>query len=361
MSGWRRALRFVHLWLAFVLCLPLVLIGLSGSALLVQREVLRLTGPSARASGEVQPIEKMIAAARGSVSPEARAAWVDLPLGPGGVATVQFEIGRRPTRRFDVAVDPVSLEVLGASEYVRRGPVKSVLVELHEYLLLPSHIGFVVVGWMGVALTFMVVSGLVLWWPRGGQWRDGFLLRRGLRGAALHLGLHRVIGIWGLAVLFALCISGLYLTFPKTFTAAVKSVLSDEMEDMDFAQSGHSGPLGHDQAVSAAKAVVADGFVTGLQLPGAAGSPYVVQLEPAGLTPSQPPIMVTIDPATAEITYIEDPRLLPPAERVLNMMHALHFSLGLGRVWTFLVFLSGLLPLVLTVTGVSVWWRRRAR
>ena len=38
----------------------------------------------------------------------------------------------------------------------------------------------------------------------------------------------------------------------------------------------------------------------------------------------------------------------------------LHFGTGLGLVWTVLVFLSGLLPLALAITGVTVWWKRRA-
>jgi len=32
---------------------------------------------------------------------------------------------------------------------------------------------------------------------------------------------------------------------------------------------------------------------------------------------------------------------------------------GLGPVWMVLVFLSGLLPLVFAITGITVWWKRR--
>lgn len=364
MSQWRRVLRAVHLWMALVLCVPFVLIGLSGSALLLQREILRLTGPAASASGEAQSVERMVAAARAAVAAEARASWIDLPVGPRGAAIVQFELGRRPTRRVDVAVDPVSLQVLGASDYVRRGPIKSVLVDIHEYLMMPMHVGFPFVGWMGVALTLMGLSGIVLWWPRRGQWRAGFMLRRGTRGLRLHVDLHRVAGIWGLLMLLALSVSGIYLTFPATVTAMVKAVLPSELleTDSDVAGSPHPGPIDHDHVVKAARLAVTDAVVTGLQLPGAGNRPYVVQMEPVGFGPSTPAIMVTIDPKTAAVSYIDDPRAHPPAERVLNLLHALHFSVGLGRVWTVLVFLAGLLPLFLAVTGLSIWWRtRRAR
>jgi uncharacterized iron-regulated membrane protein len=48
-------------------------------------------------------------------------------------------------------------------------------------------------------------------------------------------------------------------------------------------------------------------------------------------------------------------------DRVLNLLYALHFSIGTGPVWTFLVFLAGLLPLFLTITGVTIWWTKRTR
>ena len=41
-----------------------------------------------------------------------------------------------------------TLEVLGSSEIVRRGPVMQFLVNIHEFLMLPSHIGLRTVGWI---------------------------------------------------------------------------------------------------------------------------------------------------------------------------------------------------------------------
>ena len=45
-----------------------------------------------------------------------------------------------------------------------------------------------------------------------------------------------------------------------------------------------------------------------------------------------------------------------------SLCDALHFSVGMGGVWTFLVFLTGLLPLLFAITGLNIWWlKRRAR
>jgi uncharacterized iron-regulated membrane protein len=336
------------LWVGLVLGIPLVLIGLSGSALLLQREILRFATPVASA-GELKSIGSMLEAAQTAVASNVRPTFID--LSPGKAAAVQFET-RRPARRVDVHVDPVSLEVLGASDYVRRGPIKQVLVDIHEFLMLPAHVGFPLVGWMGVAMTVMGLSGLVLWWPRG-----ALAVRRGVR---LHLDLHQAVGIWGLLVLLTLSISGVYLIFPLTVSHAVQTVLPGDGGDSAPADvARRNGPLGPDHAADYALALVPDARVIGMHLPSGGGTPFAVHMEMIGFGPTVPPIVVTLDPVTAEVIYIDHPRAHSPAERVLNFLHALHFSNGLGFAWSALVFLAGLMPLLMAVTGTMIWWKRR--
>lgn len=53
----------VHLWLAIILSLPVIVIGLPGSALLLQREILAHSVPSAM-MGEGKPIPEIVSAAQ---------------------------------------------------------------------------------------------------------------------------------------------------------------------------------------------------------------------------------------------------------------------------------------------------------
>jgi len=175
--AFRRFLQTIHLWVGLILAIPIILIGLSGSALLVQREILRLSIPAASATGQSQSIARIVASAQ-TAEPNLRANSVELPSSPGRPALVQFQISNRPPRALEVYVDPVSLKVLGSSEIIRRGPIRDVLVTIHEYLMFPGHIGLPLVGWMAVAMTFMGLSGLILWWPRQGRWLSAFLVRR---------------------------------------------------------------------------------------------------------------------------------------------------------------------------------------
>jgi uncharacterized iron-regulated membrane protein len=350
----------VHLWTGLVLCIPMILIGLSGSVLLVQREILSLSVPRASAAGRSQPLSRIVETARTAV-PGVRANWIELPSSVGRPAAVQFAVARRPLRNVEVYVDPVSLKVLGMSDVVRRGPIMSVIVNLHEFLMMPSHFGLALVGWIAVAMTLMGISGLILWWPRQGRWLRAFLVARGARGLRLHLDLHHAVGIWGLLLFLILNVSGIYLAFPQTVSSAVRVVLPPHRSGANAEPGGvkPNWPKDPDEAVALARASVPNARVTGIQLPGASGTPYVAQLEITGFGPAVPPITVTMDRQLADIISIDDPRSYSAAERFLNLLYALHFSVGLGAAWTVLVFVSGLLPLFLAITGSTIWWKKR--
>jgi uncharacterized iron-regulated membrane protein len=354
-------LQTIHLWVGLILSIPIILIGLSGSALLLQREILRWSIPAVSSVGESQSIASMVAAAQASVDPTLRANSVELPSSRGRPALVQFQFANRPPRNMEVYVDPVSLKVLGSAEIIRRGPIRDVLVTMHEYLMLPGHIGLPLVGYLAVALTFMASSGLILWWPKKGRWLSAFLVRRGARGLRLHLDLHHAAGIWGSVLLLILSISGIYLAFPQSVAETARAVFPSTLVADDPPFPRHPPPSGPDQAFEFATAALPDARVTGIQLPRTSDRPFMVQMETPGFGPSIPPITIAFDTKSGDIS-IDDPRSYRTANRVLNALYALHFSVGMGGVWTFLVFLAGLLPLLLAITGFNIWWlKRRAR
>jgi uncharacterized iron-regulated membrane protein len=95
-----------------------------------------------------------------------------------------------------------------------------------------------------------------------------------------------------------------------------------------------------------------------VELPGENPS-YTVELEPQGFAPTDPRVIVVLDGKTGSVDYIDDPRNYAATDQVLNWQHLLHFGIGLGWVWAALVFLSGLMPLLFAITGLTVWWKRR--
>jgi PepSY-associated TM region len=114
-------------------------------------------------------------------------------------------------------VDPVSLKILGDTERRRAGAFRRTLTTLHVAMMAPGYFGLQFVGWMGVVMVPFGISGLVLWWPKKGQWRLAFGVKKGTRGFRLNRDLHGAAGFWSLSVFLVLSISGVDLAFPVTF------------------------------------------------------------------------------------------------------------------------------------------------
>jgi uncharacterized iron-regulated membrane protein len=209
----------------------------------------------------------------------------------------------------------------------------------------------------------MGLSGIILWWPRKGRWLAAFLVKRGARGLRLHLDLHHAAGIWGLSIFLVLSVSGVYLAFPRTVSGAVQAAFPERESPVKPIPPGFpkNWPIEPEEAIAIAKTAVPDATPVGVLLPRTPSATLMVQMETRGLTPSIPPITVAFDPSDTGKIHIDDPRNYPLPDRILNLFYALHFSVGVGPVWTFLVFLAGLMPLFLTVTGITIWWTKRSR
>src|ERR1043165_2620345 len=150
--SFRSGLMQVHLWLALVLCLPMVVIGVSGSALLLQREILARSIPAATAIGQKQAIPDIVAAAVKAAPATMAANRVELARAQGSPAVVRFHPKDGAGAEFDYYVDPVSLTVLGNEELVERGPVLAFLITIHAFLAMPPPIGLPFVGFNGVIM-----------------------------------------------------------------------------------------------------------------------------------------------------------------------------------------------------------------
>src|SRR5262249_47725163 len=115
---------------------------------------------------------------------------------PAVVRLAPAQRGPGPGEQLRVEVDPVTLQA-----YPQQGTdlLRQVFF-LHSTLLLKNREGRQLVGWLGVVMLIMGVSGLVNWWPHGREWRTAFSVSRGAYGYRFNRELHGMAGIWGLLV-----------------------------------------------------------------------------------------------------------------------------------------------------------------
>jgi uncharacterized iron-regulated membrane protein len=188
--------------------------------------------------------------------------------------------------------------------------------------LLPDYFGLQFVGWMGVAMVLFGISGLVLWWPKKGQWRLAFGVKRGARGFRLNRDLHGAAGFWSLTVFLILSVSGVDLAFPITFQNMVGAVLpldsgvaDGTIDEATIASIANRNALTVDDAAKLALAAVPDARLLSIQLPSGGNGIYMVAMNPEPYGNGAPQISAFVGPG-AEVSSIVDPRTYSLGKRI---------------------------------------------
>jgi len=372
--GFRKGLQLVHLWAGLILSIPFVLIGVSGSIIVAVDAAREYSPPSAPARGRVQPMTSILAAAQKAAPPGWPVATIAMPSSVGQPAAVQVALppGRRPAggQNFvglTMYVDPVSLNILGSAERRRAGEFDRDLRTMHVALMAPGSYGLQAVGFLGIGMVLFGLSGLVLWWPKRGQWRYAFGVKRGARGFRLNHDLHSAVGFWSLIVFLIVSVSGVDLAFPVTFQSMVSDIVPLESELTNgvvdpavAATIRDKNALTPDEAARVALSSVPNSRAIQVQLPPRADGVYMVTLVPRWAGNGAPQISTFVGPGP-EILDVVDPRNYSAGKQALVWLRVMHYGQGLGEVWRLLVFLSGLLPLLFAITGFRMWWLKRAQ
>jgi uncharacterized iron-regulated membrane protein len=241
------------------------------------------------------------------------------------------------------------------------------VTSLHIALMAPGYYGLQTVGFLGIALVLFGLSGLVLWWPRRGQWRFAFGIRRGAHGFRLNHDLHASVGFWSLIVFLIVSLSGVDLAFPVTFQNVVGKILPlqntltpGHLDPAAVASIKDKNALTPDEAARVALGSVPNSRVVQVQLPPSRDGVYLVTLVPRPFDDNAPQISTFIGPGP-EILDVVDPRNYSTGKRLLVWLRVLHYGRGLGEVWRVLVLFSGLLPLLFAITGLRMWQLKRAQ
>jgi uncharacterized iron-regulated membrane protein len=367
----RRVLRQIHLWIALVLCLPLVVLGVTGSILVYRHELENLFEPPPRLStqaGKPHTVAQIIAAVQTGIGKEFTPVLYLAPTAPEQPATLRliaFGGAAKGPRVIEVLVDPVSLDLVRWHHQPFPGFLR-VVIRLHGNLLM-GRAGRVYVGWLGLAMLVLGISGLIPWWPGRSRWRAAFLIKRGARGLRLYRDLHNALGIWTFIVFITVSFSGVYLVFPRTVSASITTLLpsSDANSPAPIVRGEGARHVDADRAIALALSTTPGARLISIRLPQRPDQPYRVSFVHPDDGRGVPEAAALINPWSGELIEIIDPRRFLPAQIVLAWLPALHFGEGLGWVWRILVCLSGLLPAIFAFTGLAMWLitrgaRRRA-
>ncbi len=214
----RRALFQVHLWSGIGLGLYVILMSVTGSALVFRREVTRALAREPRVA--VGAGMRMDEAALRQVAQRAYPRYdvdrVSLRKNPDQAAEVWLAHGGKKLQRL---FNPYTGADLGDSI---RSSFRFVLwlVDLHDNLLV-AKTGRLLNAAGGIVTVLLGVTGAVIWWPGIDAWRRSLSFRWNTNPKGFNWTVHSALGFWSLGLFLMWAISGIYLSIPGIFNAAV--------------------------------------------------------------------------------------------------------------------------------------------
>lgn len=377
---------------AGMFCIPFVIIlSITGTIYLFKPQIeawndreydnLEVSGPR---TGARPQIEAALAAIPGAMFQS-----YELPTGKNSATRVLIDNGGEATR---VYVHPETLRILHVAP--DEGGLIPVVKRIHGELLIGdngSHIVELAACWTVV----MILSGLFLWWPRNAKGLGGIIYPRLNGGSRMFWrDIHGVTGVWISSFALFLVITGLpwanfwgeYFKSVRRFTgtAVAKqdwSTGNESKKSSETADDGkHKGHQGHDgggggggwrkrKAVAVSPeqldaidrivaAVTPLGLLPPVLISPTAGQPS--QWDVASMTQNRPEgVNLVVDGSSGEIVSRKDFQDRHIIDRAVGTGIAIHEGQMFGWPNQLLALLTTSGLVLLSVSGLVLWWRRR--
>ena len=223
----KKIFRKIHLWLSVPFGLIITLVCFSGAMLVFENEVNEWFRRDLYYVETVKesplPMDKLLEKVATTLPDSVAVTGVSISSDPGRA----YQVSLSKPRRASLYVDQYTGEVKGKSE---RSGFFMFMFRMHRWLLdsmNPGNEGIfwgkMIVGVSTLLLVFVLISGIVIWWPRTRKALKNSLKITATKGwRRFWYDLHVAGGMYALIFLLAMALTGLTWSFPWYRTAFYK-------------------------------------------------------------------------------------------------------------------------------------------
>lgn len=238
-------------------------------------------------------------------------------------------------------------------------------LRLHMFLLLPDEIGKTVVGSAVAVFVVMLLSGIVLWWPRSRRrWREAFRVKWSAAPGRRTYDLHSVFGFYAAWLLLISAITGLAWCFEPVDQGLQQLAAIGEAtppaRKSPKSRPGEASQTGValDRAVTDALAAYPAYGRIGVDFPGKPTAALVLYVYPQRHLQHRQ-FRRYYDQYSGRFLGMRGAH--SRSEQLEWAYYDLHVGKFLGLPGQLLAFFASLTAASLPVTGFLMWWSRRQR
>lgn len=213
----RKVFRNIHLWLSVPFGLIITLICFSGAMLVFEGEIMQLTHRSLyyveKTDGKPLPMDKLASKVAGTLPEDVSITGITVFPDP----EKSYQVNLSKPKRASVYIDQYTGEIKGKYQ---RSPFFSTMFFLHRWLLdsRPAGDGIfwgkMIVGVSTLMFIFVLISGIVIWWPRTWKALKNSLKITARKGMVrFWYSLHVAGGMYALLLVLVMALTGLTWSF----------------------------------------------------------------------------------------------------------------------------------------------------
>jgi uncharacterized iron-regulated membrane protein len=361
--------RSVHRWLGIGLGVWFALVGVTGSVLVFEEPIDAWLNPgllTTRSTGTLLPPERVeeLATLEHDLG---RVEKIRLPLAAGEVYRLTLRVSparRVGSERIEAMFDPVNGALLGTRRVEGIGleppHLLKTLYEFHRNVLLGTA-GSNIVGIAGFLLLASAISGFVVAFPRKlAALRRLVWVNPRANGTRVVFDVHRSTGAVFFVLLLLSTLTGatlVYLNYVRDFVSVFSPVAPFPVIPWRTRDGVEQKTLG--EIVAAVRAAQPGRSITEIHGPPRQTGGYLVYLQGPGDVHRLGDTILWVHPLTGEILVERSSRTRNGGEALMHWLFPLHSGTAFGSAGKVAMSATGAVPLLLVLTGLWVWLRKR--
>ena len=363
----KKAVGKLHLWLGLLSGLLVVFLGITGCMLAFETEIRGLTEPFRSVAVRNAPV----------LAPSVLKAQAEKHMASGKILGIEYPGAGKAAIAYYYDEDAYELTFLNpySGAFLKHKNMNRdffrIVVEGHYNLWLPRAVGQPIVASATLIFLIMMISGLVLWWPKNKAARkQRFSVKWSARWRRKNYDLHNVLGFYMTWIAIFLAVTGLVFGF-QWFAKSVywvtsggetlaehKHPVSDTTKTALYANMPDHLWQRHAETVATHESM-------GIYFANLPGDPIEIVVN------HKPGTFYNSDfhhydqytglelPATG--SYAGTFKQAKMADKIVRMNYDIHVGAILGLPGKILAFFASLVAASLPVTGFYIWWGRRKK
>ena len=363
----RKVLLKIHLYISLWLGVFLVLAGLTGSLLVYDHAIDKWLNNDLmvikEASGTQKPLLDLIAAADEASPIKSKASHLQLPSELDEALIVRYQVPAEEGHKghnhhfYEVMMNPYTGATLGSRD--RYYSLMSTILKLH-FNLLANDTGKWIMGITALMTLFLTITGIYLWWPKLSKLKQALVIKKNASFIRFNFDLHKTVGFYTAIVIFSVALSGVYFNLPMIFRPVVNYFSPlDGMIAPVKSENFAGNPIKPEDVLAIAQQQFPGISVQRIFLPATNDATYQISGRQDNEIRHKGSTMLWIDQYSGKVLKVKDPNKFTAGNTFINLQLPLHNGEILGEIGRVLVVIVGFAPLVLMITGVIHWLKKK--